>query len=71
MYVESVLPETIRQWLPFNPLYPFVSALHETILFGDAPAASAWLWMATVAGVALCLGYALLGATRSEVRDTF
>jgi len=38
--------------------------------FGVAPTASAWLWMAGVAGIALILGYALLGATRSEVRDS-
>jgi len=70
VYVESILPETLRQWLAWNPLYPFISALHETILFGVAPTASAWLWMAGVAGIALILGYALLGATRSEVRDS-
>lgn len=69
VYVESVLPETIRQLLPWNPLYPFVSALHETILFGHLPAASAWLWMVALALVANALAYALLRATRSEVRD--
>jgi ABC-type polysaccharide/polyol phosphate export permease len=69
VYVESVLPAEVRQWLPWNPLYPFISSLHETILFGEAPGASAWLWMLAVAGLAIGLGYALLDATRSQVRD--
>jgi lipopolysaccharide transport system permease protein len=69
VYVESILPETLRFWLPFNPLYPFISALHKSILFGELPGAGAWLWMAGVAGAALLLGYAILGAMRSEVRD--
>ena len=69
VYVESMLPSVWRQWLPANPLYVFVSALQDAILFGTAPGAPDWAWMVGWTAAAGVLGYAALRRLRPELRD--
>lgn len=69
VYVESILPESIRSLLVLNPVYPFITALHDTILFGRMPDASSWASMLLVSLAATTLGLGLLQRLRTEVRD--
>ncbi len=35
IYSESLLPESIRQWLWLNPVYPPINFIHQALLFGE------------------------------------
>ncbi len=69
VYVDSVLSENIRFYLSYNPLYPFVSSLHNIILFRSFPNIGTWVTMSVIAISPLILGYTLLRLLRNELRD--
>jgi lipopolysaccharide transport system permease protein len=68
IYLEDMLPTAYRATLPFNPVYPFVSAFRSAILDSMPPP---WIWAAMLgwALVAVLVGSAVLAALRSEIRD--
>jgi ABC-type polysaccharide/polyol phosphate export permease len=35
IYSESLLPESVRQWLWLNPVYPPINFIHQALLFGE------------------------------------
>ncbi len=52
IYSESLLPESVRQWLWLNPVYPPIKFIHNALLFGrDLP----WLMLLGSAIFALLL----------------
>lgn len=69
VYVESILPESIQALLPYNPIYHYVGALHQLVLFGEWPAAATWAAMAGLSSLMIFVGLELLGRLRAEVRD--
>lgn len=69
VYVEAILPEPMREMLVYNPLFPFVSALHGLVLEGRLPAPRDWLAMYLTAATATGLGWLLLHRLRAELRD--
>lgn len=69
VYVEQILPEGIRSLLAYNPIYPFVDALHRMIVAGEWPAAVHWPWMTLWAGSVPVAGYLLMRGLRPEIRD--
>jgi lipopolysaccharide transport system permease protein len=69
VYAESILSDRLRSLLPYNPLYSFVSSLHDAVLFGTAPTPTRWLAMMGVGVLAMLGGYALLRWLRPELRD--
>lgn len=69
VYVESILPESIRELLRYNPLFPFISALHGLVLEGELPTARAWLAMGSTATLATGFGSVLLLRLRADLRD--
>lgn len=69
VYVESILPATLQSLLVLNPIYSFVAAMHESVLFGQVPSALRWLAMLAIASASCALGLTLLGRLRVQVRD--
>lgn len=69
VYVESVLPPAIREYLSWNPLYVYVTSLHSTVLFGEIPRINAWFEMGAWSAVACVTGFALLRRLQPELRD--
>jgi ABC-type polysaccharide/polyol phosphate export permease len=69
VYVEDMVPEPYRGILPFNPAYPFVTALRGAVMDSVAPA---WIWAAMVgwAALAIAIGLGVMFRLRSEVRDS-
>jgi lipopolysaccharide transport system permease protein len=68
VYFEEILPAEYRAWMPFNPAYPFITAVHGAVL-DTLP--SAWIWAAMLcwALVAIAVGYGVVGRLRGEIRD--
>jgi ABC-type polysaccharide/polyol phosphate export permease len=69
VWVESVLPPRLQTLLPWNPVYPFIDALHRMIVEGAWPPLAHWPIMALWAGAASVAGYLLLRRLRPEIRD--
>lgn len=69
VYLEEVLPAEYRVTLPWNPAYPFVSAVRGLYLGGEVP--QLWVWAAMLGWglAAAALGAFLLGRLRTEIRD--
>lgn len=59
IYSKSLLPESVRQWLFLNPVYPPIDFIHQALLFGtDLP------WLALL-GTAVFAGVLLLVSVRA------
>ncbi len=69
VYVEAILPDSIRALLRYNPLFPFVSALHQLVLQGQLPPTRDWIGMYGAAFIATGIGWLLLHRLRGELRD--
>jgi lipopolysaccharide transport system permease protein len=69
VWVESVLPAHLQAWVPWNPAYAFIDALHRMIVGGGWPPLGAWPVMAAWALGASLAGYLLLRRLRPEIRD--
>jgi lipopolysaccharide transport system permease protein len=69
VYVEEILPEGYRVWLPLNPVYPFVLSLRRAFLQGQLPELGLWAMMIAWAAVAAIVGLFVLRSLRSELRD--
>jgi ABC-type polysaccharide/polyol phosphate export permease len=69
VYPESILPEDVRGWLWLNPPYAFLHALRECILTDTWPTLEAWAAMFGWLAVALVVGQAVLGRSRSRIKD--
>ena len=69
VYVEQILPESVRRIIPYHPVYPFVDALHRMIVDGQWPAAGHWPVMVFWACATPLAGYALMRRLRPEIRD--
>ncbi|MBV8714147.1 MAG: ABC transporter permease [Chloroflexi bacterium] len=68
VYFEDILPPTYRATLPFNPAYPFLTALRET-LFEGVPPISVWAAMLVWGLIACAVGLSVLARLRTEIRD--
>jgi len=70
VYAESILPDAYQAFLPFIPTYPFITAIHDTLVFGLAPGITTWLMMTVYTITFMLGGHALLGMFRSDIRDS-
>ena len=68
VYFEDLLPATYRSVLPFNPVYPFMTALRGSVM-GTSPSFSTWAAMLCWALVAVAAGFTVVSRLRSEIRD--
>ena len=69
VWVEAVLPQSLRPLVAWNPAYPFIDALHRMIVGGAWPPLSSWPAMMLWPAAACAGGYLLLRALRPEIRD--
>ncbi len=69
VWVESVLPVPLQALVPWNPMYPFVDALHRMIVAGTWPPLGQWPVMTAWASGTSVVGYLLLRRLRPEIRD--
>jgi ABC-type polysaccharide/polyol phosphate export permease len=69
VYVEQILPASLRALAVYNPAYPFIDALHHMVVAGRWPPAWEWPTMLGWAAVTPVVGYLVLRALRPEIRD--
>ncbi|MBI2756922.1 MAG: hypothetical protein HYX52_09465 [Chloroflexi bacterium] len=69
VYVEQLLPDTLRSVLPFNPVYPFLTSLRMVYLQGTFPPVELWLAMAAWVALAVLVGELVLHLVQPEIRD--
>jgi len=69
VYLEEILPPKLQALLWYNPVYPFIDALHRMIVGGQWPLGRAWLLMAVWASLAPVTGYLVLRSARRDLRD--
>jgi lipopolysaccharide transport system permease protein len=69
VYVADLLPSEFQLLLPFNPAYPYLTALRDLYLYAELPAG--WIWGAMIGWslLSIVLGYGVLNRLRSEIRD--
>lgn len=56
MYDVSILPEWARHFIPFNPMYWFVSMFRSFVIYGEMPTLNCWIGTCASALVALVIG---------------
>jgi lipopolysaccharide transport system permease protein len=69
VYTPDILPPRLRGFLPYNPAYAFIEALHQAVLFNEWPQSGLWVAMLMWAFGAPAVGYLILRKLRSEIRD--
>jgi lipopolysaccharide transport system permease protein len=69
VYVEDILPASLRALAPYNPAYPFIDALHKMVVLGTWPPAWEWPLMLWWAAATPVVGYLVLRRLRPEIRD--
>ncbi|MGX4583406.1 ABC transporter permease [Paenibacillus chitinolyticus] len=69
VYTRAIIPEAFQNVFNFNPIYPFIEALHQTIVYKEYPASWIWISMCLISASAFMLGYYTLCKLRKEVRD--
>jgi ABC-type polysaccharide/polyol phosphate export permease len=69
VYVEEILPAGLRALTPYNPAYPFIDALHRTVVLGTWPPGWQWPIMLAWAAATPLVGYLVLRRLRPEIRD--
>jgi ABC-type polysaccharide/polyol phosphate export permease len=69
VYVEAILPTSLRALLRYNPAYPYIDALHSMIVAGQWPPVAQWPLMLFWTGITPIVGYLALRRFRPEIRD--
>jgi ABC-type polysaccharide/polyol phosphate export permease len=69
VYNAEDLPASIQRLLPYNPVYPALTATRELFLQGTVPGPELWAGMAGWALAANAFGYSVFHALRRELRD--
>ena len=69
VYTENILPSWLKNRLFWNPVYPFINALHTVIVQRAWPCPHAWASMLCMAFGLPLLGYVILKKLRPEIRD--
>lgn len=69
VYNAEDLPAAIQRVIPFNPVYPSLTAVRELFLHGSLPGPGLWAGMAGWALAANAIGYGVFHKLRRELRD--
>ena len=69
VYPESIIPEKFRHLLEFNPIYHFVSAYHDVIVFGQSPQLGGILIMGILTILFLSLSLVIFRRANEELVD--
>lgn len=68
-YPVTLVPESIRPWLAFNPPFTFIEAVRDALLRGSVPQPAQWLVMFAWVVCFVVLGSIVLTRCRSLVKD--
>ena len=69
VYPVSIIPETYRHYLYFNPMYPLVKAYQDVLVFGVAPEPANILAVAGISGALLLVAFFLFMRANEEMAD--
>jgi ABC-type polysaccharide/polyol phosphate export permease len=69
VYLESGLPEPLRSWVPYNPLYPFLHSIRDLFIDRIVPGPMMWVQMLLWTMLTSAAGYLVLRRLRPELRD--
>ena len=69
VYTKNILPSSVKVWLPINPVYSYIEALHLIIVEKKVPSLTLFLIMGGMTTAALIVGSMVLARSRSELRD--
>ncbi|MDH5185314.1 MAG: ABC transporter permease [Gammaproteobacteria bacterium] len=69
VYPLSIIPESYRHWLSFNPMYPIVKGYQDVLVYGSRPDLILILWMGGISILLLVLGLFLFRRASSEMVD--
>lgn len=69
VYPANILPEWLKVYLSYNPMYPVVGAYHEVLVYGRAPELESLLGIAIVSLLLLGLGLFMFRRANAEMVD--
>ena len=69
VYMPTIIPETYRHWLAFNPMYHVVTAYQNILVFNQYPEWSSLLTLGVVATILLGLALFLFRKASAEMVD--
>lgn len=69
VYLKDILPLSFANIVNYNPLYLYIDAMHQMVVFSKWPQISSWIYMLLVSLLSLLLGLLVLKKLRSEIRD--
>lgn len=69
VYPISIIPESYRHYLYFNPMYPLVKAYQDVLVFGSAPEMSQIVTIVLVSVALLIVGFFLFMRASEEMAD--
>lgn len=69
VYVDSIIPESVRWVLLFNPMYPVIDAYHTIVVWGKAPEALPLAGFTAGAIALLLFSRWLFGRLERDLRD--
>lgn len=69
VYPISIIPETYRSWLSYNPMYPIVKGYQDILVYNVAPDIAGIAWIAAFSFVLLGLGLMLFRRASAEMVD--
>lgn len=69
VYLENILPDALQRVVVWNPLYPYINALHEVFVFGRPPGLHDWAGMLLWSLASIALGRYVLSRLRKNLRD--
>ncbi|MDQ7914261.1 ABC transporter permease [Pseudomonas sp. 102515] len=69
VYPASIIPETLRPYLSWNPLVPVIEAYHQVLVFNSAPDSLALLTVVCVASLLLLIGLFVFRRASPEMVD--
>jgi len=69
VYVKDILPISFQNVLIWNPLYFYIEALHECIVFGRFPSIYSFYIMSGISALSVIGGNYILQQLKPEIRD--
>jgi lipopolysaccharide transport system permease protein len=69
VYPISIIPESYRQYLYLNPMYPLIKAYQDVLVFGTPPQLSHIASITLLSGILLLLGFVLFMRANEEMAD--
>jgi lipopolysaccharide transport system permease protein len=70
VYPITIIPETLRGWLQFNPVYPIVSGYQAVLVYNRAPALGGLVVVFILSLVILAFALLLFRKAGPDLLDT-